>query len=352
MEVKLTELEVICKRQVEKAFGRPLWAEYEVARGKVFTELLPFIRIREPFLTDHGPDHIVNVFNNAYALLGKDQCVAKDTSKSLSVAELYLLVLSILFHDVGNVFSRKGHKSRLQEAYEFAKGNAVTLAQERRLLFNIVEAHGGETRHGSHDTIGPLEKQDVIMSQRVDCQRIAAILRFADELAEGPQRTSIFMQHYLEVPDDSQVYHDYSGVCDMHISPEDERIAVVYDIEMRPPAWGSTYDASRLRKLLEFCFMRLSKLDKERKYNRHYCSLLHRFKRTDASFHFHLMGKDLHLDLPHVVLDDLVLPNSIDPTEIATACSAMDLDLLMTTIEKAASAAPAQPPPETPRDAH
>lgn len=346
MDVPLTKLEEHCKKRVLKSFGRTTWAEYEVARGKVFKDLLPHIRASEAFLTDHGPDHIVHVLNNAYELLGRERCLGTDTAKALAPAELYLLVLSILFHDVGNVFSRKGHKSRLQEAYEFAKGNSADLAQERRLLFNIVEAHGGATKSGSHDTIGPLERNDVIKSQRVDCQRIASILRFADELAEGGERTSLFMQQYLSVPKEAEVYHDYANVADIHISPEDERIAVVYDIEMRPPLWGNRYDSARLRRLVAFCFQRLSKLDKERKYNRHYCTLLHRFKKTDASFHFHCNGKDLHLDLPHVILTDLVMPNEIDPTEIASACSCMQLDALMQTIEGAAASISDQPKEE------
>src|SRR5688572_8202023 len=104
MDVPLTEIEELCKKQVTKVFGQATWAEYEVARGKVFKDLLPHIRASEPFLTDHGPDHIVHVFNNALELLGRERCIGKDTAKALAPAELYLLVLSILFHDVGNVF--------------------------------------------------------------------------------------------------------------------------------------------------------------------------------------------------------------------------------------------------------
>ena len=82
--------------------------------------------------------------HRALKLLGKDKCVGDKSESSLSPVELYFLVLSILFHDVGNVFSRKGHKSKLAEAYEFCRGTGQEFLQERRNLFAIIEAHGGQ----------------------------------------------------------------------------------------------------------------------------------------------------------------------------------------------------------------
>jgi HD superfamily phosphodiesterase len=211
-----TEIEKICEKQLDKNLDADLWPAYALARAKVFKDLLPYIRRNEPYLSDHGPDHIINVLNNAYALLGRERCAGKDSTLSLEPTELYFLVLSILFHDVGNVFTRKNHNSRLQEAYEFARGNDQSLLSEKQILFKIVEAHGGKTSQGSPDTISPLDRRSVFRGKRVDCQRIAAILRLADELAEGQQRTSLFMQEHIPYPEDSQVFHDYASICDVH----------------------------------------------------------------------------------------------------------------------------------------
>jgi hypothetical protein len=326
---KLTKIEDLCKKRTEETFGAGLWAGYIVSREKIFDKVIAHISRNEPFLTDHSASHIINVLNNAYDLLGREKCIGNDSTKSLDSAELYFLVLSILFHDVGNVFTRKGHKSRLGEAYEFARGTDQSLLQEKQLLFRIVEAHGGETTKGSSDTIGPLDNESVFKGKRVDCQRVAAILRLADELAEGAQRTSLFMQKYLPYPEDSEVFHDYANVTDINIGREQGRIAVVYQIEMAPETWGAIYNPQRLRKLLEFCYHRLYKLDLERKYNRHYCSMLTPFKKTEASFHFHFKGRDLRLELPKLVLDDLILPNSIKHNPIETTYPDYQLDRLM-----------------------
>lgn len=325
----LTEIEQACEKQLEKAGLADLWPSYEVARHKVFKDLLPFIRQSEPFLSDHGPDHILNVLNNAWALLGREQCTGKDSKRALEATELYFLVLSALFHDVGNVFNRVGHKSRLSEAYEFARGTDQALLPERQLLFKIIEAHGGVTEQGSSDTIGPLDRSGVFRSKRVDCQRVAAILRLSDELAEGPQRTSLFMQKHFPYASDARVFHDYANICNVHIGRQDSRLAVVFHVDIMPESWGEGFDAARLRELLEFCFRRIVKLDLERKYNSHYCSLLRQFRQTEVSFHFHRQNRDLRLDLPKIVLNDLVLPSPGDTAELMRANPGYELEQLM-----------------------
>lgn len=336
----LTEIEKLCEQRLVKdlgdADGKAQWADYMNARKKVFNELLPYIRLKEPWLTDHDAPHIVNVLNNAYDLLGKSACTNKDSQLALTPMELYFLVLSILFHDVGNVFGRKGHASRLEKAYSFAKGNSQSLQPEKRLLFKIVQSHGGKTSSGSTDTIEPLERAAGFLGKKVDCQRIAAVLRFADELAEGPQRTSLFMQEYLSLPSDNQVFHDYSSVTGITIDRGNERIILVYDIEIAPETWGEAIDEPRLSALLNFCYNRMVKLDRERQYNRHYCSLIRQFKKTEVSFHFHHRTQPLEFvpPLPMIVLNDLVLPDPPSASDFLSKYQAFDLSKLIPLLVK------------------
>ena len=265
------------KRLLEDAQGdgKALWGGYIVAREKVFEKILPYIRSQEPALTEHDGSHVVNVLANAYKLLGRPRCIGSNGRSSLTPIELYFLCLSILFHDCGNIFGRKGHEARLEEAYTEARGGAQSLASEKRLVFQIVRSHSGLTSEGSPDTLAQLDPHGSFGGKQVNCQRIASILRLADELAEGPQRTSLFMQQHLSLPKDSQVYHDYANITSsVNIDRSYERIAVVYDIDITPEVWGGQFDPDRLGGLLSFCYHRMVKLDIERKYNRHYCPLL------------------------------------------------------------------------------
>ena len=96
-----------------EADGRALWGTYLDARQKAVHEILPFITRTEPNLSDHGPEHIQNVFENAYLLLGKHGCSHADTKLALNANELYFLSLSTLFHDLGNIHGRTDHNRRL-----------------------------------------------------------------------------------------------------------------------------------------------------------------------------------------------------------------------------------------------
>lgn len=199
----LTKIEKLCEQQLIKelgdASGKAQWGDYMKARENVFTGLLPHIQKNEPWLTDHDSSHVVNVLNNAYELLGKGACTNKDSRLALTTMELYFLVLSILFHDSGNVFGRKGHASRLEEAYSFARGDSQSLQPEKRLLFQIVESHGGTTSSGSTDTIEPLDRAAGFRGKKVDCQHIVipdALIRRIHAHGDGDVRFQAGIQSY------------------------------------------------------------------------------------------------------------------------------------------------------------
>lgn len=337
---QLTDIERLVEPRLMAAFGeadgKALWGGYATARQKIVHDIAGFISAEEINLTDHSARHIKNVLQNAFLLLGEPCCTGTDSKTALNANEMYFLTLAILFHDLGNIFGRKEHNRRLEEAYEYARGKDGTLP-EKRQLFNIVEAHCGQTREGSKDTIGNLESGASFRRERLDCRRVAAILRLADELAEGPQRTSVFRQKHFPPASESEIYHDYAKVCEVCIDRPGERIILTFDIEICPELWKQPFDEVRLERLLNYCDTRAVKLDLERKYNAHYCSLLRPFKRTEISFHFHYMGQDLRLGLGKIVLDDLVLPTPTADMALGKRSSAFDVSEIMAKLREAAS---------------
>ena len=54
------------------------------------------------FLTDHGPKHIDTVIQRASSLLAHPS----QSFPQISAYEVYILLLAIHFHDVGNIFGR------------------------------------------------------------------------------------------------------------------------------------------------------------------------------------------------------------------------------------------------------
>ena len=82
--------------------GEQRFGLYTTARKHLIEEILPQIRAVLPNLTDHSPEHVAHVLDNAGYLLNIEAEPAK-----LSPIELYSLILSILFHDVGNIRPRR-----------------------------------------------------------------------------------------------------------------------------------------------------------------------------------------------------------------------------------------------------
>ena len=154
------------------------------------------------WLTDHGPAHIATVIRRASDLLNEDTF--------LTPYESYILLLSIHFHDVGNVFGRVNHEKKISEVMSsLPSGLMSDNGFERRLIRDIAQAHGGYADEDGvdRDTIGPLRKWDD--DDHVRTQLLAAILRFADELADDYTRTSRFLIEG-SVPTGSQVFHMYA----------------------------------------------------------------------------------------------------------------------------------------------
>jgi hypothetical protein len=340
--MELTKLEEITQPQLTEAYGEgdgdALWGGYMVARQRAVNDILPFIKQFEPNLTDHGQRHIQDVLDNAFALLGDTVSSTTQASDGFNANELYFLVLAILHHDLGNIHGRSDHNRRLEAIYEFTRGDDTSLLPEKRHLLTIVEAHCGQTRDGSRDTIGRLDKASSFRRQLLNCQRVAAVLRFADELAEGPQRTSLFMQKHFPLSQAGEVFHDYANITDVCIDRAGERIVLTYDIDIQPPSWQGAFNEVRLGKLLELCYARAVKLDLERKYNRHFCSLLAPFKKTEVSFHFYFQGQDIRLGIQKIVLDDLVLPASPDSLILIKKEQRLDLTWLMPRLREASAA--------------
>ncbi len=298
--------------------GAAQWARYVELRTEMSGEILPWIATVEPELSDHGVDHIENVIENATQLLGLPTShgdeVNWDLPGEFNVHELLLLLLGCLTHDVGNILGREKHN--------LAIGNAATLAGtgwlsysngDRRIIESIGRSHSGRTTDGGRDTLAALSKQPAFFAQaQVRLEEIAAVLRFADELAEGPQRTSAALLALTNLDavkpehrfsDKSRLYHLYAAMTTYHIDHAAGRILVDYDIDRRDAFYPEDDGERRalMRAVLAKTYARAVKLNAERQYARHYSKALSHFRETSISLRFYERGQPL--DLPARTVD-------------------------------------------------
>lgn len=315
------------RTQVLKDFGdeegRELVGRYQETQRKLERQVYPNIPAAEPGLTDHGIRHIRNVQVNVTRLLSRDGSVT-----NLSGIEMYCLGMFILFHDAANVLERKDHHRRISTIYDQIHPEKA-YRHEKSLVVRAAGAHTGKATDGSSDALKGVDEIDHLSGETVRLRQLAAVLRFADELAEGPQRTSEFMQTMGLISADSAIFHDYASRTHIFIDRGVGRVVVTYEVDV-PDVYDQTVRFEELSDFLKFAYRRVLKLDQERRYARHYADLLAPFKATEVTFNFHCGSDLVETGLEPLKLTDLVVPSRVgtDPAAIGTTDPKYEIDAL------------------------
>jgi hypothetical protein len=156
--------------------------------------------------TLHNKDHFDHVVRKAGELLG----ISLNTRCDLTAYELFVLLLAIRIHDAGNVYGRGGHEKRCEDVLIEVCKDFPYQETERMAIASIAQAHGGENPDGDKDVISGLPEIDHIGETRIRSQKIAAIVRLADELAENNTRTPKILSDIGSIPKENEVFHYYA----------------------------------------------------------------------------------------------------------------------------------------------
>lgn len=264
-------------------------------------------------LTDHGVDHVKMVIENAGKLVGDMQY------RKLNGYEIYLLLLAIHFHDVGNVRGRQEHEKQIDDIITELGDYLPLDTPEKMIVSDIAMAHGGyvDETHTNKDTLRLLKPTDNCNGIIIRPALLGAILRFADELSDDCTRTSRYMDATNVIPPENKIYHAYSSALSP-ISYSGNTIAFKYYIPFEqvqnkiPDADGMfLYDEiiHRLRKCmqeLEYCskysegFIRITTLSVE-------INVMHPTKKHrpvhSTKFSFRLSGYPESFTIPDDALD-------------------------------------------------
>src|SRR5579871_2439948 len=94
-----------------------LYASYTVLYTGLRDEIYPFALRLWPEGNDHGWGHIVRVLDYL------DRLVGPKPLSALTVYELYLCMISVLYHDIGMLRGRKGHSVASQQIIDGMLGD-------------------------------------------------------------------------------------------------------------------------------------------------------------------------------------------------------------------------------------
>jgi len=157
-----------------------------------------------------------------------------DRIQGLSGYEIYLLLLAIHFHDVGNIYGREQHETRILEVME-ELGQSLDLdTPAKKTVARIAMTHGGKI-NGSRDTISHLPATEYLQAMEIRPTLIASILRFADEIADDHSRAARFLLDADLLPKENEAFHHYSK-CLQPVAVEGTTLIWKFDL---PKEWAT-----------------------------------------------------------------------------------------------------------------
>jgi len=303
--------------------GETLWASYVQTKRSMCSEILPYIATQEPNLSDHGSDHIQNVIKNVERILvlSPEYNTQNPPPRSYySSKEKLILLLGCVLHDIGNIAGRKRHNQMTDKIWR--EGGAASYDQwsaaDRRTIISVCKAHTGKSHDGSENTLEPLKLDTHYFSGvSVRVSELAAILRFADELAEGPQRTSRYLLQKEKFEAQSLIYHQYASCTDVSIDRLGNRIALNYNINLNDRFFGEWPADTKIKlgEFLNFVYSRIGKLEKERIFARHYAPEALAFNETSVSIHIEKDHEEL-CPINPITIKDFDGQHARDPSAI------------------------------------
>jgi len=149
------------------------------------------------YLTDHGEKHVQNLIETL------DVLIPNDVKEELNAQEVFLLLCSVHFHDVGLLYEkqegedwlavRQDHPDRTYDyIHEYYQDWGLSKAQAYALQ-NICLGHGGKTLY-------ELPEDVMISRSRVRIRFLSALLRLADELDVDYTRVSRYIMQLKQIP--------------------------------------------------------------------------------------------------------------------------------------------------------
>ena len=217
------------------------------------------------YLNHHGKGHVELVMNRAAALIDRCEEIQKPSG-----FELFLLLCAIQLHDIGNIHGRENHTMSFKnEFFGIAQSCFITEPGLKEMIFQISCVHGGAI-NGNYDTIIHLHSKVKLLNHDVNPRFLAAMLRFADELADDYSRAKVIDK----IPEESKIFHAYSetlhSVCiEKNLNDSAHHILLHYFLTRD----AAVHLYSRKRKqsleeisLIEEILDRTEKVERERRY--------------------------------------------------------------------------------------
>jgi hypothetical protein len=239
--------------------------KYILFKHILFDQFYDLVREKHPGYTDHSHKHIKGILKKANDLCSHRIDPNNDNhSDFLNIYEVYLLLMSIIFHDVAMIIEKREGHAEIQDILKLFD-NVILLEEEKEWIRKIVKCH---TSSADINIEIPFDEKLVSADYKIHPRFIAAMLRLADELDESKARANIIGLETGSIPKNQIIFHEISKAFD-GISPSTISQSINIELSVRKSQLFRKY--KKLQKTGQVIFVdeildRIEKINNERKY--------------------------------------------------------------------------------------
>lgn len=227
--------------------------------------------------TDHSIDHFNCVIRYAGKLLGipDDYKAGGNLKVELTPYEVFIMLVSILMHDAGNIEGRQGHEKHPQKILETNFKTEIPDRFEAKPIADIAQAHGGKFRDASgkisKDTFSLLKQHATYGGKSYRSKLIASIVRFADEICEDRSRASAYHIMQDKLPEKSEIYHQYAAaITSVDVDIRSRRINIDFELSKSTATQKFGKDIGKDKPIRRFLIDEINE-----RLEKMYCELLY-----------------------------------------------------------------------------
>jgi hypothetical protein len=214
--------------KASQELGIPFAQRYEVLKDRLYNTEYEHVHAGFPSGTNHGRSHINRVLEKLDRLVDGDPL----RDGVINAYELFLTMVSVLYHDVGLLRGRKGHQITSQLLVGDENNEYLVNANDRDIIKAAVVSHS--SNEDIEHRCARFAETEVIGSYSVRPRVVAALVRLADELDEDYRRADPTLEQRLNMADDSRFFWR-AAQCIRGILPvrnaRQIRIDVKFDLE-------------------------------------------------------------------------------------------------------------------------
>ena len=251
--------------------------KYIVFKHVLYDEFYSKVPEVIPGYTDHTHNHIDGVLFQVDRLLA-EKIDPKYTNERdyISLYELYLLLMSVIFHDVALLVEDRENHSDLTRIISIFDSIILT-ESEKEWISNIVKCHQSHVR--IEEEIQFTEK--LIDNYEVRPKFVAAMVRLADELDERKKRANDIAFCLQIQTEASTIFHKFSKCVD-GIRPNSKNGTIDIEISIQKDDLYSIYKKGEEDKLfIEEVICRVDKINSERQYCMQFSAYYVEYKSVD-----------------------------------------------------------------------